>query len=464
MEREAVLTALDGALKAARQAGASDAEASFEGQVAGITRFANSTLTQTGQIVERTIRVRVLFDGRLGTATTSAMTSTGLAEATRTAVALARTSPRSLELEAFAAPDPQGPIPMASTGFSESTAAFSPGDRAGALARVFTQAARQGLSLAGTFVTSPRAVAVATAKGISAHHPFTDARLSVIATPEGTGGRGASGYASYYGKDVRGCDVEALAETAIRTAVAAKNATTISPGTFDVVLLPAAVAEVLEWLAITSLGARSVQDGTSLLAGRQGQRVCGEEIHLCEDPRYAHPQLVPLPFDAEGVARQRVTFLEAGIAGRPVTDAATAAQLGGKSTGHAAPLGEDLTEGPAPVHVVLGPGNATVDELLAKVDRGLLVTRFHYVNGLLDPRRATMTGMTRDGTFLIENGRVGQAVTNLRWTESLLGAFSRVGGVGRDLAAAPATWTRLGTFLCPALLLRDFHFTGGSPR
>lgn len=459
--KETLFAALHQALDAARLAGASDVEASFEGHDAGITRFANSTLTQTGQIVEQTTRVRVVVDGRLGAATTSELTAEGLAETARAAVALARLSPRSPDLTAFAVPNPQRPIPTVDTAFSEPTAAFSPGDRADALARMFAQAAPHHLALAGTFVTTPHEVAVATLGGVTAYHRFTDAKLSVIAVEEGIGG--ASGYASYYGKDVGGCDRDALADTAIRTALRAKEVTTVLPGPLDVVLLPAAVAEVLEWMAMTSLSARAVQDGTSFLAGRKGERVCGQEIRLVEDPRYPHPQMVPLPFDAEGIARQGVTFIDAGVAGDPVTDRATATRQAGVSTGHAAPLGEDLTEGPIPAHVVLSPGDATLDELVSRVERGLLVTRFHYVNGLLDTRRATMTGMTRDGTFLIERGRMGRAVPNLRFTESLLDAFGRVGGVGRELYAAPATWTRLGTLLCPALLLRGFHFTGSSP-
>jgi len=114
-------------------------------------------------------------------------------------------------------------------------------------------------------------------------------------------------------------------------------------------------------------------------------------------------------------------------------------------------------------NLVLEPGDASVETLIGRVERGLYVTRFHYVNGYLDPRNATMTGMTRDGTFLIKDGRLGPAVPNLRWTESLLEAFNRVGGVGSELQSVPSRWTSsISSILCPALLIRGFRFAGKS--
>ena len=171
------------------------------------------------------------------------------------------------------------------------------------------------------------------------------------------------------------------------------------------------------------------------------------------------------PFDAEGVPRRRVAVIERGVGGRPLVDLHSAARLADErgSTGHAQPLGEDLTEGPLPANLVLEPGDRSEEELVAGVERGLWVTRFHYVNGLLDTRRATMTGMTRDGTFMIEDGKVGRAVRNLRFTDGILDALStRLGGIGRDLHARPAHWTSGGVYLAPAVHLRRFHFTGKS--
>jgi PmbA protein len=140
----------------------------------------------------------------------------------------------------------------------------------------------------------------------------------------------------------------------------------------------------------------------------------------------------------------------------------TAAKLGAVSTGHAAPFGIEMGDEPVPANLVFLPGKDSVEDLIGRVERGLFVTRFHYVNGLLDTRRATMTGMTRDGTYLIEDGKLGRAVGNLRFTQSVLEALGRVGGIGRELQAIPTHWLMVGNYLCPALLLRGFTFTGRS--
>jgi predicted Zn-dependent protease len=215
-------------------------------------------------------------------------------------------------------------------------------------------------------------------------------------------------------------------------------------------------------MGMTSFSARGVLDGMSFLCGRAGEQLCDERISITDEPGFAHPAAVGSPFDAEGVPRRRVAMLDHGRAGDCVSDRGTAARLGLESTGHAPSGTNDLTDGPVPANLVFHAGADSVEDMVAHVERGLYVTRFHYVNGLLDTRKATMTGMTRDGTFLIEDGRVGRGVKNLRFTDSILAAFGRVGGIGRDLQSVPTSWAGHGAYLCPALLLRGLEFTGRS--
>src|SRR5262249_938742 len=152
-------------------------------------------------------------------------------------------------------------------------------------------------------------------------------------------------------------------------------------------------------------GARTIEDGSSALAGRIGERLTGERITIYDDALGGEDGCPTAPFDPEGTPRQRVTFFDGGVARQAVHDRATAALLHPQSTGHAPPIHDELCEGgPVPQHLMLAGGDATVEELCARVERGLLVSRFHYVNGLLDTRRALMTGMTRDGLWRIENG------------------------------------------------------------
>jgi predicted Zn-dependent protease len=256
-------------------------------------------------------------------------------------------------------------------------------------------------------------------------------------------------------------EAAALAETACARALGQRAPVELAPGAYDVVLEPAAVAELLEWLALTGLSARTVEDGSSCLAGRAGQRITGP-VTIYDDALAGEDGCPTLPFDAEGTPKQRLVFVDGGVADGPAHDRATAARAHTRSTGHAAPLGDDLFEGgPVPQHLQLAAGPDSVEALLGRVERGLYVARFHYVNGLVDTRRALMTGMTRDGLFLVEHGRLGRGVANLRWTESLLEAFARIDGVGqvRQIVAASLSGA---VCVCPAVLVRGWRFTGTS--
>jgi predicted Zn-dependent protease len=237
----------------------------------------------------------------------------------------------------------------------------------------------------------------------------------------------------------------------------------LAPGAYDVILEPPAVAEVVEWLALTGLGARSIEDGSSCLAGRMGQTLTGP-VTLYDDALSGDEGCPTLPFDAEGTPKTRLTFLDSGVARGVAHDRATAHTAGAAPTGHAAPLADDLAldgGGPVPQHLHMAPGSDGADQLIARVERGLYVARFHYVNGLIDTRRTLMTGMTRDGLFLVENGRLGPGVRNLRWTESLLEAFTRLGGVSRARQAVAAGLSD-AVFVCPTVLVRGWRFTGSS--
>jgi predicted Zn-dependent protease len=441
---------------AVRRAPGDDAEISVAERRLGASRFAGSALTQTGVLHEHAARVRVVVDGRVGTAATGAVDAAALDAAAALAAESAHYQPAGGHLRHFAVPGPDR-APRGGGQWVEATAAVGPHERAAVLARVFARAARDGLTCAGVFTTGGRRVAVATRGGVAVSHRWTEATLSVIAV-DGD----ASGHAGFASGDIARLDDAAVADKACATAARARGAVEATPDAYDVVLAPPAVTELLEWMAMTSFGARAVLDGTSFLGDGDGPAV-DPRITIVDDCAYDHPDVIGAPFDAEGTARARVAFIAGGRAGQPVCDLATAARLGRESTGHAAPATETLDiDGPGPAHVVLLPGESTVDELVAGVDRGLYVTRFHYVNGLLDTRRATMTGMTRDGTFAIQGGRIGRAVRNLRFTESIVEALGRVGGIGRDVEAVPTHWTPLGAYLAPAVCLRSFRFTGRS--
>jgi predicted Zn-dependent protease len=192
-----------------------------------------------------------------------------------------------------------------------------------------------------------------------------------------------------------------------------------------------------------------------------GQSITGPSLDISDDP--LGPLSLSAPFDREGVAKARVSLLDRGIARGVVHDRASAKRANTRSTGSAHAPHAMGGGGPTPTAIVMSGGAAAnLEELFAGVKRGIYVRRLHYVNGLLEPRRAVMTGLTRDGTFLIEDGKIGRAVESMRITDSLLEAFQRCEGLTRDRQLVPNWWSPGGSTAVPGALLRKLRFTAGS--
>lgn len=445
-----VVAALRGAIDAATQAGAEDVEASYCGTETQFTRFASSRFTQVGQTWSDVLRVRALVGGRMGTQICASLVEEAVRAGAVDAVEAARLSPPLDVPLQFAAPGGSTEVVTPVALPDAVTAAQLPGQ----LNAAFRAHETAGVSFAGSVKAYRHVVAVATAAGLDRRfeHAFADAQLIGLAGA-------ASGFAGWCGAPSGAIELDRLAQVAADKALRSRDPLALAPGSYDVVLAPEAIAELLEWMASASFSATSMLDGTSLLIGRQGQPLCDERITVTDATSPGE-----LPFDAEGTTRRGVTFIDAGKGGVPVSDRVTALRLanGSEPTGHAPSVDDDGALGPAVKHLHLAPGDRSEAELIASVSRGLYVTRFHYVNGLLDTRRATMTGMTRDGTFLIEDGKLGRAVRNMRFTQPMLEAFCRIGAIGNQVKDVPSWWSSGGLISTPAVWIRDFQFTGES--
>jgi predicted Zn-dependent protease len=444
---------LELALTEAHGAGAEDVEVSFRGTETHFVRFARSRFTQVGTTSRDTLRIRALVDGRLGAQTCATREPLDVRLGARRLVEVARLAPRLDAPFRFTRPEDvagraagagaHGEVP------AELTAAQAPLRLRGA----FELARAQGVECAGVLKVHRHTLAVSTLSGVRRRCACTEVDARIIAVA-GDG----SGYAASHGPAARGVDFEALVLRASETALRTRDPVGVAAGRYDVVLAPEAIAELIEWMADVSFGALSVLDGTSCLIDRSGVQICDPAITVVDDR--AGPD--EPSFDAEGTTRREVRFIDAGRGGGPVTDRLTAARMpsGGASTGHA----RDVTgegAGPAVAHLHLHPGDASEEDLIRAVGYGLYIPRFHYVNGLLDTRRTLMTGVTRDGAQLIEGGRLTRGVRNLRFTEVLLEALTRVGGLGRSPRDVAMAWSDQGTVTTPAVLLRGFNFGSG---
>jgi predicted Zn-dependent protease len=455
--REALLALGESALA---EAGEAEVEIFLRTSHRGIARFAHGELGQHMILDEPYAAVRVARGARVAEAGTSRLDRDGLVGAIAEAAKAARVVPETAGFTGFAAAnEPTGQSPPR---FAKATAEAGAEERVDLLLPAMSAIARAGLVSAGALETRVTTLAVATTRGLSRAHASTLANFKVWAL-ETPGAGGAAGYGAHAHRDVSALDVQGETERAIRLCVMGKDPISLEAGAYDVVMDPSAIADLLEWLSSIAFGAPEFEQGTSPLAGRIGERITGDAVTIVEDPLDPGDLGLAAPFDREGVWRQRVPLVEEGIARAVLFDRIHAARMSAVSTGSS--LAPDASGGAGvgacALHLKGGTAEG-VDELIAGVDRGIYVCRLHYVNGLLEPRRAVMTGLTRDGCFLIERGKLTRPVGNLRFTDSFLEGLARSDGMTRGQVAVPTWWSDAGASVAPAVRMRAFRFNGKS--
>ncbi|MCL6499352.1 MAG: TldD/PmbA family protein [Firmicutes bacterium] len=412
-----------------------------------LTRFANNTIHQNVAEHDAQVLVRVATGRRVGSAVTNRLDAGALDRAVSQAVAAAAAAPEVPDFPGL--PDPQ---PVAAVhAFDEAAAAASPYWRARQVEELLRAARAEGAVAAGALATGVHEVAVANSKGVFCYHAGTRVNFSTVVRVDD-----GSGYAERAGWRLEEFDVVDLGRQALDRARRARNPRELPPATYPVVLDPYAVQDVVGWLTYAGAGALAVQEGRSWMNGRLGTRALSELVTVWDDG--GDPDTIPLPFDFEGVPRQRVVIVDRGVPRGPVYDTQTAAREGKASTGHALPRAwpEAAAMGPVPSHVFLAPGDASVDELVRGLDRGLYVTRFWYTR-LVHPGDCVVTGMTRDGVFWVERGEVAYPVRNLRFTQGYVQALASVERVGSETYLLG---DRFGAFRVPAVRIGAFTFTG----
>jgi PmbA protein len=410
-----------------------------------LTRFANSGIHQNVAERDVEVRIRAIFGKRSGVAATNDLSDSALAQVVERAVEAAKRQPEDPDL-----PDLPGPLPAEPVqSFSQSTASCTPEQRARMVKPICTLAVEAGLEASGACSTETTEIGIANSRGVRRHElRSSSSLLTVILDDQG------SGYAERTARDVDTIDAEALGREAVDKAVRSRGAERIEPGEYPVVLEEYAVGELLMYLAYMGFGALSLQEGTSFLRGRLGQQLVDPRISVWDDA-HDHSSL-PASFDYEGVPKQRVDLIANGVGAGVVYDTRTAAREGKRSTGQALPA--PSTFGPFPSHLILGAGETPRAALANGIERGLWVTRFHYVN-VVKSDLAVLTGLTKDGTFLIEHGEVTRPVKNLRFTDSVLEAWSALAALGAERRLMEG-WG--GAVLAPAMRLDRFRFTGVS--
>ena len=451
-----------------RFSSADEVEAIFTASRFALTRFANNTIHQNVEEENSVVSVRANFAGRTARATANQFDDESLRRAVAAAESLAKVQ----------APDPDLlPMPTAdeangggnnicTTRFFDETAAVTPADRAEVVKKIVSVAAKHKLTTAGIYSNSEAEEGIFNSRGLANWHRQTLAEVSITMLAGDS-----SGWQKANSPDVTHLDPARLAETAAQKAAESAHPREIAPGKYTVILEPAAVLDIVGFMFWDFSGV-ALLDQRSFLNDRIGTKLFGENISICDDAQ--HPLQAGAPFDGEGMRRQRVQLVEKGVVKRVVHARATARKMKNseyaakvgpiEATGHGFPLPNEMGEMPMNiVFGVLGAAEKTpsaerpqsVDEMIASTERGVLVTRLWYIREV-DPYEKIVTGMTRDGTFLVENGKIQCGLRNFRFNQSLIAMLSNV-----DAMSAPvrASGEEAFDMVVPAMKVREFNFT-----
>jgi PmbA protein len=445
---------------------ADEVECLFYGGKSALTRFANNTIHQNVAEENYGVSVRTVFGGRTARATTNKFDDESLRDVVRASEDLARVQEPDADLLPVPSPEEtlstdEGARDFKSQGsrsrhFAE-TAALTPAQRAEAVGQIVGIAQKRKLTAAGIFSSAESVEGVFNSRGLSAWHTQTSAEISItMLAPD------SSGWQKANSPDVTRLDPARLAQIAAEKAAESAAPREIAPGKYTVILEPSAVLDTVGF-AFFDFGGLAILDQRSFLSNRIGTQLFGENISIWDD--VSHPLQSGSPFDGEGIRRQKVQLVENGVVKRLVYSRGTAekmkksehaAKVGPiQATGHGFPIPNEAGE--APMNIVFDPPRdpQTVDQMIASTERGILVTRLWYIREV-DPYEKILTGMTRDGTFLVENGKVVCGLRNFRFNQSLIEMLSNVEGMSTPVRTSGE---EAFDMVVPAMRVRDFNFT-----
>ena len=430
---------IDAVLRLAKSTGADETEVHVDETADSLTRFANNAIHQNVAEHGLNVSIRTVVDSRTARATTNRVDVDSLRAAIEASLSLAHSQPKDPHL----LPLPGKQRYQKVSRFVKQTAALTPEARARAVRLACDLAIQNGQVAAGIFASGLQQSAMGNSRGLFAAYRETHAEFSITMQENP-----AASWAKANAASVRDFDPQKLAQRASEKAHLAVDARELSPGRYTAILEPAAVLDLVGFL-FYDFSATALEDKRSCLNDRMGKPLFGKNISITDDAY--HPLQLGAPFDGEGMPRQQVLLVDRGVPKNLVFARSTAKSAGKKPTGHGFALPNEYGE--APMNLVFAGGDSSLEKMVASTDRGLLVTRLWYIREV-DPYEKVMTGMTRDGLFLVENGKVTSAVRNFRFNQSILELLRNVEQLG---PAVRATGEEAFEMVVPAMKVRGFH-------
>jgi PmbA protein len=419
-----------------------------------LTRFANNYIHQNVSESNSSVSVRVAFGKKIGTASTSSLEMQEIKETINWAEKIAHFQKENDDFVSF--PKVGKSKYRSLKTYDPATTSFSATDRASAVREIVDVADRNALNSFGSVSNGIAEICIANSLGVHAYALAGDGFCNIVMS-----GKSSTGYAQQRTRDVRKMNFTKLAKTAAEKALMSEEPVDISPGRYVAIFEPLAVAEFLEYLGYYAFNGKMFHEGRSFLSDKLGSKIVDKRVTIVDDPLSARG--FAFPFDFEGVPKKRLVLIDNGVARNVVYDSLTAYARKKASTGHG--LGGPNPFGPVPLNLVMKPGGKDLRDMVRNTSKGILITRFHYTN-VIDPHKLTFTGMTRDGTFLIEKGKLVRGLKNLRFTENIIDVLNRVEAISKKtvLAASdPGYGSRFATgTIVPAIKVRDFNFTSAS--
>jgi PmbA protein len=437
---------------------ADEVEVLFSGGKSALTRFANNIIHQNVAEENYVVSVRTAFGGRTARSTTNKLDEESLKRVVQSSERLAKVQHPDADL--LPIPDPPGaglsPEGLPTRHFAE-TAAVTPAQRAETVKKIVSIADKHKLTTAGIVSTAESAEGIFNSRGLADWHTQTSSEISITMLAADS-----SGWQKANSPNVANLNAAALAEIAARKAFESAGPREIPAGKYTVILEPAAVLDIVGFMFF-EFGGLSILDQRSFLNNRVGTKLFGKNIDIWDD--VSHPLQSGPPFDGEGVRRQKVQLVEQGVVKRLVYARATAEKMKRSEhkdkvgpiapTGHGFPLPNEMGE--APMNIVFGapPNPTSIDQMIASTERGVLITRLWYIREV-DPYEKILTGMTRDGTFYVEDGKVRHGVRNFRFNQSVIQMLSNVEAMGTPVRASGEESFDM---VVPAMKVREFNFT-----
>ncbi|MBA4319864.1 MAG: hypothetical protein C0412_15810 [Flavobacterium sp.] len=409
----------------------------------GLSRFANSYIHQNMVIENFGLQIRTVFGKKIGVASTNNMDEVSIRKTVDNACGIAKLSREDKDFKSL--PNPTKTEKVKS--FYPETQSFGPIDREQEIEKIINKSSENNLTASGAFSSGVNELVVANSLGIFEYIKSTDSSLNIVVLSPTS-----SGYSFGISRNIRDIDSERLTEIACQKAILSQNPIEINPGEYEVVLEEQAVNEMIAYLSYLGWNPKAVFENKSFLSGKIGNKVFGENITIWDEG--LNKNGLPESFDYEGVAKQKVMLIDKGVARNLPYDSYQAGIENKASTGHALPAPNTI--GPITGHVFMKNGNTPKRDLIKGIKKGIWITKFHYVN-TQHHKLLNITGMTKDGTFLIENGKITRPIKNLRFTQSIPEAFNNVVATSRE-TSIQESW--IGGNVLPSLRIKKFNFTG----